>query len=1529
MATLAELDLRVDARQPERAADVLDRLAVAGDRADASADRLAGSSAILAREARQAASAGDLLGRALGGIGFGLLVTQAGQLADAYTGMQNRLGLATDSTMQLAKASEDLFKVAQDTRVGLEATVDLYASLERSTKSLGLSQDRLLGVTETINQAMIISGASAGAAQAALVQLGQGFASGTLRGEELNSILEQTPRLAKAIADGLGVSVGELRKLGAEGELTGKKIVGALEGQADEIGAEFGDMTATISQSFVKMQNSVLRYVGEADQAAGTSRRFAEAIEFAADNFDELADAAVKFGAVALAGAGILATRYVTSLVATTAAGVAATASNVALGAAISGMSARAAAGAVSMRALSVAMGFFGGPIGLAITAVAAGVGYLAWESAKARAETERLANELGGTKTALDEYEKAALDAAGKTGDARTEALKHAEALGAETRAALAAASALREKRVALAEAEAAEKEVRKDRNLSIMIGAMAGAGSGFPTAALAGAIPEAQAAKRVADAKKEVALYTKEQADAEKRYASILAMLSNPAAAVQVAETEKATGAAKSRASAMDELARAAQRATDAATDYLARLKEENAEYGRTAIQIKAMEIAAEEAAAPTAALKAQIAEQGDYALGFLKGAEAIRELNAAASEFKERPNPDFVGPELDGIAEELRLIDGIALDAGRGMEQAFGGAGRALGGLATALSGYRSQMAEFARFAHERGLDEATRIREERSLRIGAYGDMAYAGREFFKEGSAGYELMAGAEKAFRLVEFGLAMQAIATKGAEAAATVTAEATMTSATLAGTAVRTPAKAAEGIAGIFAALGPFAFPVAAAATAVMVAAGVKAFGGGGGGVPGAMDMENRQKRQGTGSVLGDASAKTESLVRSMALVEEHTNRDLEFSNEMVKSLRSIDDQIGVVAAALARGFSAGGMLDTSDLNLGSVSQGPGLLSKIINPLSAVLPGLFGSKTTRTLQDQGIELMGGALSDILAGGLTGNAYQQVLEQTKKKAFGITYSNKSRSTTTTSELDDDFLRQTTLLIGSLRDGVLSAAGALGIEGADAALASFQVQLGKLSFKDMDPAEIQAELEAIFGKVADDMAGAVLPGLGEFQKAGEGLFETLTRVSRQYQVVDLALSSVGMTFGQVGVASLAAREHLVDLFGGLDAFTEQTQFFAETFLTEAERLAPIQAAVAKEMARLGLSSVDTRDEFKALVLGLDVSTKAGADLYAALMAVAPAFAKVTEESQAVVDARDVLASAYERESSALQSTIDKFKGFSDSLKTFRDSLYSGPAAMLSPEAQYQASKAEFERVAAAARAGDEKAIGDLQSVSQAYLDASKEYYASSAGYFRDLEAVRAAVTATQGYAQSQASAAERELAALDKQVEAHLETNRILLSVHQAILNLELAKASTGQGGGAGPGGRAFDGSDYLDANPDVMAAFQKYLANDPAFMAASGYAPGMTADQFGERHWNDNGQYEGRKTFVMPAAAPAAKAVSNDNSKVEAKLAEVVDEVRALVRQNSAGTPAMLQKLDTVADELAANTRAQRQMAAY
>gem|GEM_PF-4901597 len=231
------------------------------------------------------------LGTALGGLGTALTVAQLLNYAQAWTKVQNQLKLVTASTEDLRKTTAGLYGIAQATTSSFDSTANLYARLARVTADLGLTQKELYTITTAINQAFTVSGTSGDEAKAAIIQLSQGFAAGALRGDELNSVMEQAPRLARALADGLGVGLGALRKMGEEGKLTADKLSMALLSQAPKIGEEYGKMTKTIGNGFDVVSNAVERGIGALDKVLGVSETLTAGLLRMAAGIDAITDA--------------------------------------------------------------------------------------------------------------------------------------------------------------------------------------------------------------------------------------------------------------------------------------------------------------------------------------------------------------------------------------------------------------------------------------------------------------------------------------------------------------------------------------------------------------------------------------------------------------------------------------------------------------------------------------------------------------------------------------------------------------------------------------------------------------------------------------------------------------------------------------------------------------------------------------------------------------------------------------------------------------------------------------------------------------------------------------------------------------------------------------------------------------------------------------------------------------------------------------------------------------------------------------
>ncbi|MDX1251145.1 MAG: phage tail tape measure protein [Gammaproteobacteria bacterium] len=208
------------------------------------------------------------------------------QIADAWNMMSARLKLATAGQREFTIAQAALFDIAQRIGVPIQETATLYGKLQQAVRMLGGEQKDALTITESISQALRLSGASASEAQSSLLQFGQALASGVLRGEEFNSVVENSPRLAQALADGLNVPIGRLRKLAEEGRLTADVVVNALMSQKDKLAAEYAQLPQTVSQSFERLKNAFGQWVSKVDESTGLTKKLAEALTFLANNLD-------------------------------------------------------------------------------------------------------------------------------------------------------------------------------------------------------------------------------------------------------------------------------------------------------------------------------------------------------------------------------------------------------------------------------------------------------------------------------------------------------------------------------------------------------------------------------------------------------------------------------------------------------------------------------------------------------------------------------------------------------------------------------------------------------------------------------------------------------------------------------------------------------------------------------------------------------------------------------------------------------------------------------------------------------------------------------------------------------------------------------------------------------------------------------------------------------------------------------------------------------------------------------------------
>jgi len=225
---------------------------------------------------------------AMAAIGVGLGLRELAEVADSYTNLSVRIQIATREGGDFSSAMAGVHQVALATNSSLQATGDLFTRLNTVGKEMGMTQQQALDLTKTITQAIQIGGGSAQASEAAVQQFIQAMQGGVLRGEEFNSIMENGYGLAEALAKGLGVTTGELRKMAENGELSSERVIKAVQSQATQIQETYNQFPTTISNALQKISTQWQILIGEMDQANGSSATVANALSIIADNLGTL-----------------------------------------------------------------------------------------------------------------------------------------------------------------------------------------------------------------------------------------------------------------------------------------------------------------------------------------------------------------------------------------------------------------------------------------------------------------------------------------------------------------------------------------------------------------------------------------------------------------------------------------------------------------------------------------------------------------------------------------------------------------------------------------------------------------------------------------------------------------------------------------------------------------------------------------------------------------------------------------------------------------------------------------------------------------------------------------------------------------------------------------------------------------------------------------------------------------------------------------------------------------------------------------
>lgn len=324
----------------------------------------------------------------LGVIGGAALLKSTIDIADKFSLMRSRIRLVTQAGEDMLEIEQQLTNQALRNRAALEPTVALYTRLRQSRADL--TDKAAQNLVDLWSKTLIISASSAQEAASSTMQFSQAMAAGVLAGQELRSVIQGNSAFAVYLAQGLGITTGELKRLGEEGKISLDAITDAMAKVGDTIEHDFAKKALTVHQALINVETSMIRWIGLADQGAGGSAKLADWINTVAMNFDKLATVVI---AVAASVGTAFAVNAVMGAV-------------TALRALIVQMRLAATAG-VALRSV---MAFMGGPWGIALGAAVAAVMALGEAMTDTRTATEIAADRMDKMADAIDATNEAIL---------------------------------------------------------------------------------------------------------------------------------------------------------------------------------------------------------------------------------------------------------------------------------------------------------------------------------------------------------------------------------------------------------------------------------------------------------------------------------------------------------------------------------------------------------------------------------------------------------------------------------------------------------------------------------------------------------------------------------------------------------------------------------------------------------------------------------------------------------------------------------------------------------------------------------------------------------------------------------------------------------------------------------------------------------------------------------------------------------------------------------------------------------------
>lgn len=684
---------------------------------------------------------------------------------------------------------------------------------------------------------------------------------------------------------------------------------------------------------------------------------------------------------------------------------------------------------------------------------------------------------------------------------------------------------------------------------------------------------------------------------------------------------------------------------------------------------------------------------------------------------------------------------------------------GLGKTLGSLSKFTTQGFALEAKHARSLQglEKGSDEYTEqskknAAERERFEVESIANIAGSSKSLFKEKTAAYKLLSGIEKAMHIAKLAMDVKEMFSDTAK-----------TGSSIANSLARAGAAGLEAITKAFAAPFPIGFVAGAAMTAIITGLLGAAFGGKASAAPAGFSAEEQQKVQGTGQkyasdgtivlraggVTGDATAVAKSVTTSI------DNLSKQFfgllgsdSSRIVKGLKAIEDNTGNVVKALL------GKL---------VGIGGGSAFGTVESSSKTLGGLWGKSST-VITDAGL-IIQGVLSDLAAGIGRFQQYENVVSSSSSW-FGLKKS--TRYMTNLRNVESGIVQSFSDIFSNVGDVLIASAESLEGSGKRAAdmLAQIPIDM-KVSIKGMTGTEAANAIMAEISVQLNAAAEKVFPYIAQYNKIGEEMYQTVARIVKDGEVLNQGLQMIGKTMSGISAeVTVAFQQDLIAKAGGIDKFASSVQYYYDNFLTAQERYQVSFKNLNQMFKEAGMSVPKSKQQYIDLIKTLDTTTDSGRSQLALLLNL----------SQSYNDLLSTQTEVYKDQISALSETVTKFKDFVKTLNNFRDSLLLSASSTATPLEKYAEAKTQFESTYALALAGDKDAMGKLTSISQTFLDLSKQLYASSDKYTEDFGMVLDKINSASISASASADVAQLQLDAINTQVDLLTSINTNIASI---------------------------------------------------------------------------------------------------------------------------------------------------------